>query len=150
MTTPLRLEFEVACPAAHAFEVWTARTALWWPPDHTVSGAPAAVVIEPGIGGRIFERSDRGEEIDWGTVTAWDPPRRLAYRWHLGQDPATPTDVEIRFAALGPQRCRVRIEHRGWERLGHRAEEGRTANRAGWDAVLPPFVAAALQPAEKP
>ena len=42
---PIRLAFEVACPADHAFEVWTGRIGQWWPADHTVSG-------EPGLDGR--------------------------------------------------------------------------------------------------
>jgi hypothetical protein len=28
---PIRLSFEVACPPANAFRIWTARIALWWP-----------------------------------------------------------------------------------------------------------------------
>jgi hypothetical protein len=28
-----------------------------------------------------------------------------------------PTEVELRFLALEPQRTRVEVEHRGWEKL---------------------------------
>ena len=38
---PLVIEFGVAAPPAHAFAVWTERTATWWPPAHTISGAIA-------------------------------------------------------------------------------------------------------------
>ena len=38
MTEPLQLSFRVACSPEHAFDVWAARTSLWWPADHTVSG----------------------------------------------------------------------------------------------------------------
>ena len=38
MTGPLRLSFDVACSAEHAFTVWTAGIGTWWPPDHTVTG----------------------------------------------------------------------------------------------------------------
>ena len=37
MTTPLRISFDVACPAEHAFRVWTSGIGTWWPPDHTVT-----------------------------------------------------------------------------------------------------------------
>jgi uncharacterized protein YndB with AHSA1/START domain len=143
MTSPLRIEFDVDCSAAHAFETWTSRIATWWPSDHTVSGDPKAVVVlEPRVGGRIYERSTLGLEHDWGTVTAWEPPRRLAYSWHLGRDPRDATDVEIRFVILDPGRARVEIEHRGWERLGERAESWRDRNRSGWEGLLPHLVAA--------
>ena len=32
MIEPIRLSFEVACPADHAFEVWTGEVTIWEPP----------------------------------------------------------------------------------------------------------------------
>lgn len=143
MTSPLRIEFEVDCSAAHAFTTWTARIAAWWPPDHTVSGDPKAVVVlEPGVGGRIYERSPLGPEHEWGTITAWEPPWRLAYSWYLGRDRGDATDVEIRFVTLEHGRARVEIEHRGWESLGQGADSWRERNSSGWQSLLPHVVAA--------
>lgn len=79
MIEPLNLTFEVACSAEHAFATWTARIGSWWPADHTVSGERCLdVILEPGIGGRIYERTQSGEEHQWGEVTVWEPPARLA------------------------------------------------------------------------
>jgi uncharacterized protein YndB with AHSA1/START domain len=143
MTEPLRLSFEVGCPAPHAFEVWTARIDLWWPADHTATGEPGLrVVLEPRVGGRIFQRDADGVEIDWGEITAFEPPRRLAYSWHLRADRADATDVEIRFMPVGDGRTRVDIEHRGWERLGARGPVWRERNHQGWSTLLPHFVKA--------
>jgi len=138
---PLRIQFEVACTPEHAFEVWTTQTSRWWPSGHSVSGAPVAVLIEPGVGGRIYERTAEGGEIDWGEVTVWDPPRRLGYLWHIRRDRTDATDVVISFLAEG-ESTRVEIEHRGWERLGAQGEAWRDANRAGWAGLLPHFVSA--------
>ncbi len=143
MIEPLRLSFEVACQADHAFETWTGRASDWWPASHTVSGAPRLVVFEPRLGGRIFERTAAGEEFDWGEITVWEPPRRLVYLWHLRVDRADATEVEISFIDVPEGRTRVEIEHRGWERLGAVGEERRDANRAGWGSLLPHFVARA-------
>jgi uncharacterized protein YndB with AHSA1/START domain len=140
---PLRTSFEVDCPAAHAFEVWTAKFALWWPRDHTVSGERVAeVVLEPRVGGRIFERTEAGDEHDWGEVIVWEPPRRLGYLWHLGRDRSSATEVEITFVDNHDTTTQVRIEHRGWERLGAQGQPWRDANQAGWAGLLPHFVAA--------
>lgn len=138
---PLELAFSVACSQAHAFSVWAERTSLWWPPGHTVSGAPASVAFEPRAGGRIFERAADGAEHEWGEVIAWEPPHRLVYLWHLRADRSDATEVEIRFAAAGAY-TRVTIEHRGWERLGARAAERRERNERGWSGVLPRYIAA--------
>lgn len=143
MTAPLELSIDVACSPEHAFEVWTSRIASWWPRDHTVSGtADLLVVFEPGVGGRIYERTATGDEHEWGQVTGWDPPTRLAYLWYLGRDRDAATDVEISFVANGEAGTRVHIEHRGWERLGESAEEWRGRNRLGWESLLPYFESA--------
>ena len=140
MIEPLRLSFEVACPAEHAFRVWTAKISRWWPADHTVTGEPGLdVVLEPRVGGRIFERTAAGAEHEWGEITAWEPPRRLGYLWHLRRDRADATEVEITFVDLGGL-TRVDIEHRGWEHLGAQGPGWREANRDGWSTLLPHFV----------
>ena len=73
MTDPLRMSFDVACPADHAFSVWTSDIGTWWPDDHTVTGrGDVAVVLECRVGGRIFERTPEGDEHDWGEVTVLD------------------------------------------------------------------------------
>ncbi len=149
MSGPLRLSFEVACPAPRAFEVWTSEISRWWPSDHTVTGEGGLdVVLETRLGGRIFERTVSGAEHDWGEVTAWDPPRRLAYLWHLRRDRADATEVEITFAAIGERSTRVDIEHRGWERLGAHGPDWREANEGGWTSLLPHYAAACVAATE--
>jgi len=147
---PLTLSFEVACEPAHAFDTWTARFGTWWPRGHTASGHPAAeVVLEPGVGGRIFERTPDGTEVEWGEITAWDPPRCLAYLWHIRRDRSDATVVEITFRH-DDGGTRVEIVHTGWERLGAEGRSWRDANAGGWNSLLPHFMAAvAAHPHEK-
>jgi hypothetical protein len=139
MTEPLTRSFEVGCSTDHAFSVWTSGIGTWWPRDHTVSGKPDLVVLQSGVGGRIYERTFDGEEHDWGEVTVWDPPTRLAYLWHIGLDRNDATEVEIRFVARDAATTRVEIEHRGWERLGEVGAGRRDQNRSGWQALVPAF-----------
>ncbi len=105
------------------------------------------VVFQAGKGGRIFERTPAGVEVDWGEITVWEPPRRLGYLWHIRADRADATEVEINFTDQGDATTRVDIEHRGWERLGARGPGWRDANQAGWNGVLPLYTAA-CSPAE--
>jgi len=142
VTEPLRMSFDVDCSPEHAFSVWTEKIGTWWPADHTVTGHAEAVVLQGDVGGRIYERTADEVEHDWGQVTVWQPPTRLSYRWHLGLDRSDATEVDIRFIARGRAATRVEIEHRGWERLADAGEQRRDLNRAGWQGVLPHFVAA--------
>jgi hypothetical protein len=140
MTAPLRMSFDVDCSAEHAFAVWTAGIGTWWPADHTVTGeADLDVVMQSGVGGRIYERTPAGVEHDWGEVTVWSPPSRLVYLWHLRRDRSDATEVEIRFVASDSGPTRIEIEHRGWERLGSAGGQWRDQNRAGWQSLLPHF-----------
>ncbi len=114
----LRLSFDVDCDPGHAFRTWTGRTSTWWPVSHTVAAEPGLeIVFEPVQGGRIFERAPDGREADWGRIVAWEPPRRLVYSWHLRQDRADATEVEIRFDDRAGGGTTVTIEHRGWAGL---------------------------------
>ena len=144
MIEPLRFSFVVGCPPAHAFETWTSRASSWWPVEHTVSAERGLeVVFEPRAGGRIFERTPAGAEIEWGRITDWDPPRRLVYQWHIAADPTDATEVEIVFEAVEDESTRVEVEHRGWEGLApEKGRSWREANQGGWDGVLPSYIAA--------
>ena len=148
MIEPLRISFEVSCSPEHAFSTWTQRATLWWPPAHTASHDPdAEIVFDPRVGGRIYERTAAGDEIDWGEITVWEPPRRLVYLWHIATDRGSATEVEIGFVEHG-DKTRVQIEHRGWERLGERGPSWRETNQQGWDGVLPAYIAACTQMTE--
>jgi Activator of Hsp90 ATPase homolog 1-like protein len=108
-----------------------------------VSGQPdTQVVLEPRLGGRIYERTVDGVEHEWGEVTLWQPPHRLGYLWHLLTDRSAATEVEIRFIAEAEAATRIEIAHAGWERLGNDGPQWRDRNRIGWTTLLPHFQAA--------
>jgi uncharacterized protein YndB with AHSA1/START domain len=110
-----------------------------------VTGQAERVVLQDGVGGRIYERAHDGVEHEWGEVTVWEPPSRLAYLWHIGRGRAEATEVEIHFLPQGPSTTRVEIEHRGWERLGVVGDERRSQNQGGWQGLIPRFQAAVQQ-----
>jgi uncharacterized protein YndB with AHSA1/START domain len=144
---PLELEFTVSCAPDYAFDTWARNTSRWWPKDHTVSAHPElSVIIEPRGGGRIFERTPTGVEHDWGGVLVWEPPHRLVYLWHIASDRSDATEVEVTFSRA-EDATRVRIVHRGWERLGARGPELRERNRHGWGGLLPHYQEACARPA---
>jgi uncharacterized protein YndB with AHSA1/START domain len=139
---PLLLEFGVDAPAHHSFVVWTAKIDRWWPASHTTTGEPGSrVVLEGRPGGRIFERTPAGREVDWGEVTRWEPPHRLGYLWHIRRDRADATDVELTFVHRGVSGTLLRVDHRGWERLGADGRRWRDANAGGWGGLVPHFAA---------
>jgi uncharacterized protein YndB with AHSA1/START domain len=134
---PVRRSVTVKAGPETAFYRFTREIASWWPlPSHSIGGRDAeSVAIEERVGGRILERIRGGRECVWGTVTAWDPPRRVAFTWHPGHDPEQAQDVEVRFTGVGST-TRVELVHRGFERLGAQARLARRAYPMGWTYVL--------------
>ena len=129
VTEAIRKTVLVDFTPEEAFELFTARIASWWPVrTHSYGGDDVKnVVLEPGVGGRLYEVTADGEQ-DWGSVLAWEPPNRLLLDWQIGE--ARGTEVEVTFAPEGPG-SRVVLEHRGFERRrSARALRGRLGRRA--------------------
>jgi len=110
---PIEKTVLVARPVEEAFRIYTEELKSWWPLDSHARDTERrdTAVLEPRVGGRLYERTRDGEELDWGEVQVWDPPHRLVHTWHLGR-PETATEVEVRFAPEGDG-TRVELVHRG-------------------------------------
>jgi len=108
-SAPVRQSVLVDCPIDVAFELFTDQFAEWWPlAAHSISGDDAVeCVIEPWVGGRVYERTQSGEEHDWGSVKTWDPPHRLSLTWNPDQT----VDIDFTVEADG---TRVTLIHTGW------------------------------------
>ena len=134
---PVRKSITVDWKPEAAFRRFTDGIAQWWPLEsHSVSeSADATVRIEGRIGGRIYETGPDGVEHLWGTVTGWDPPRRIAFTWHPGQPADARQEVEVTFQPAG-RGARVDLVHSGWEHLGEEADTMRAGYDSGWDLVL--------------
>lgn len=135
LVTPIQLSLLVPLAPADAFELFTARIAEWWPLDHHSIAQDRAerCFVEPFPGGRVYERSQDGDEHEWGKVIAFDPPHRVSMSWNPAGGPAT--EVEVRFTPADDGTL-VELEHRGWEVLGENAEKARTDYANGWPTVF--------------
>lgn len=128
-----------------SFDLFTSRIADWWPlaAGFAYGGERAASIhLEPQVGGRFFERLVDGDELQVGTVTACDPPRRIVFTWTAPDWPAA-TEVEVRFDATDTG-TRVSLEHRCFERLGLAGQPARDGFAGGWPGVLACYAAAAV------
>lgn len=149
MTEPLVVEFDVRAAPEHAFDVWTRRAGLWWPRSHTLSGDPESITFEPRPGGRVFERAANGVEHEWGEVLDWAPPSRVRYLWHLFFDRSDATEVELTFTSV-PEGTHVRLEHRGWDRLGDVGAPRRTRTGQVWTELTSSYRDAVVRAADPP
>jgi uncharacterized protein YndB with AHSA1/START domain len=126
----VRKSVRVRAPIERAFSVFVEQMETWWPATHHIGNVPfAAIFVEPRVGGRWYERNAEGQQCDWGTVLAWNPPHRVTFSWHVGPghdqpdwvadpDMARASEVEIKFTAEGPERTLVELTHSKLERHG--------------------------------
>lgn len=148
---PVRKSVRVDRTAEDAFSLFTKHIDRWWPVEVFSRAADEQygdgvkverVVFEPRAGGRLYEVTSEGVEGVWAEVLEYEPPSRIVLAWKPNDRPEPPTEVEIRFEPDGAG-TRVSLEHRGWEKLGARAEEAREGHDGGWQLPLERFAAAA-------
>jgi Activator of Hsp90 ATPase homolog 1-like protein len=132
---------------AWTFELFTARMTEFWPKENAIGSSEiAAVVVEPGVGGRWFERGVDGTEWQWGRVASWDPPRQVVLLWQIGADwqfdPDLETEVELTFTEDGADRTRLELRHSKLQRYGDATEKMRAIfdSPDGWTGTLARFV----------
>jgi uncharacterized protein YndB with AHSA1/START domain len=145
--TAVRSEIVVEAPIERAFSVFTEEMETWWNPDHHLIET-VEMVVEPRVGGRIYDRGADGSECQWSRVLAWEPPSLFVFswdintRWEIETDPEKTSEVAVTFTAEAPDRTRVALEHRHLDRHGEGWEGMRDAVGSGW-ADLGDYAAAA-------
>ena len=146
----VRKSVTVSAGPEEAFEIFTEDFDSWWPRSHHLGKTPMTRgIIEGRRGGRCYTQHEDGSEADWGTVLAWEPPRRLVIAWRIAAnwqfepDPAKASEVEILFTAVEDGKTRVDLEHRNFERMSSGAAEMRAGvgGEGGWGSILQLFAA---------
>jgi uncharacterized protein YndB with AHSA1/START domain len=126
----------VRCPPATAFRRFTEELGAWWPlATHHIGEDPQSCAVEGRVGGRLFERGKGGAERVWGIVEQWDPPRRLAFTWHVNLAADLAQRIDVTFTPA-PGGTRVELVHSGWEKLGQAAATRRESYDKGWVRVF--------------
>lgn len=152
----MRRSVVVAARPAEAFRIYAGYPDQWLPSGHTFIPGPAAIVIEPYVGGRFYERAADGTEMIRGMVTEWDPPSRLALTWRIGPgwQPVFDDDhasvVSAEFHPSGDDATELVLTHTHLERHGAFAEQLRYAIAAeGPDDTLQRYAAVVERHADR-
>jgi hypothetical protein len=138
---PVVKTLEIKRSADDAFRMYVHEGAKWWPLDtHALSPEnntkAVDLIVEPRVGGRVYEVAEDKREFDWGEVLAYESGRRFAMTWQLGRARAQSGEIEVLFEPLGPSSCRITLTHTGWERMGEEGPPMRAGYDAGWGQVF--------------
>lgn len=126
----VRHQVVVDLPREQAFWAFTDLDRIK-PREHNMLAVPIEqTVLEPHVGGDVYDRGVDGTICRWGRVLTFDPPRTIAFSWDIGPDWQVATDlartseVEVTFTAEDDHRTLVTLVHRHLERHG-----------AGWESM---------------
>lgn len=142
-TMIVRKELVIERSQEDTFRLFTEELGAWWPTmTHSIYGEDVAeAVLEPGMDGRIYERTADGRTAEWGKIVEWDAPRSFAVSWKPNLDDlAHRTQWRVHFEVVDDERTRLTLIHSGWEGFGDTAEEARSMYDTGWDHVLARYV----------
>ena len=147
-STSVRTSIVIEAPVQRAFDAFVHEMGSWWNPDHHIlEGHVAEMVVEPRVGGHIYDRGVDGSECHWARVLAYDPPHRFVFSWDISPDwkietdPDKTSEVEVGFISEGPHTTRVELEHRHLDRHGDGWEgmHGAVGSPGGWPSGLQRF-----------
>ncbi|KXO98746.1 SRPBCC family protein [Tsukamurella pseudospumae] len=146
--TTVRTDIAVDVPLDYAYRIFTERFDEIKPREHNLLAVPIErTVLEPHVGGTIYDVGTDGSICTWARVLAVDPPNSLTIswdispQWRIEDDLARTSEVEIRFTAESATRTRVQVEHRHLDRHGEGWEQAAAGigGPNGWPVYLDRF-----------
>jgi uncharacterized protein YndB with AHSA1/START domain len=134
---PIRQSVHVDCPIEETFRLFTEGFGDWWPlaPSSPRRDAAETCLMEPGVGGRILERTTSGKERDWGSVIEWDPPEHVSFTWAPDGIDEGRSIVDVQFS-IEADGTRVTLIHTGWQAAGVAVSAVHTGYPAVWRKLL--------------
>jgi uncharacterized protein YndB with AHSA1/START domain len=128
----IRKSIRVERPPEISFKVFCEEIGAWWPGGF--GGKDTRLSMETRVGGRFIETRTDGTEYEIGRLTAYQPPKVVAFTWRAPSWDVE-TQVEVRFIAEGGSATRIELEHSGWEN-GTKPREFHKNYSSGWETIL--------------
>lgn len=73
----VRFSIELAASGDRAWQALIKEIALWWPKDFHAAGSKSRIILEPRLGGRLYEDAGSGNGLVWYQVIAVEAPRSI-------------------------------------------------------------------------
>jgi uncharacterized protein YndB with AHSA1/START domain len=77
------LELTIAAPVARVWQALISEASEWWPKEFHTSERAQRFVIEPVLGGRVYEDFGGGDGLLWYSVIGVEAERELILAGHL-------------------------------------------------------------------
>jgi uncharacterized protein YndB with AHSA1/START domain len=130
----VELEIPVEAPRERVWKAFVEEIGQWWLKDFYAGPNAQAFVLEPRLGGRMYEDWGDGAGLLWYTVIGIDPPRSLDLAGHLTPAFGGPAKTYLRIAfEEDGGRTRLKISDSIFGRVTPASAE---QFRAGWEMLF--------------
>lgn len=155
MLEPIVRTIEVPCDQTVAFEIFVEEVGSWWPLARFTQSAMAGVaalnvVIEPQVGGAVYEITPDGSKVVWGIVDAYEPSTTLSMQFHIPLPKENVKErslVTVQFESISATRTKVTLTQTNWEAFGKRGSMLHGGYGLGWAHIFDEcYAAACTQP----
>lgn len=97
------LEFEIAAPKERVWKALVEQVGNWWPREFAAGKKAQRIVLEPRLGGRLYEDWGDGAGLTWYTVETFDPPDLIEWKGRMSKNFGGPAMqlIELRLEPVG-------------------------------------------------
>jgi len=132
-------EVRIEAPPSRVFEALTQDVAAWWGAPYLYNQQATDIVLEPRVGGRMFEvwGQGKGKQEDegalWAVVTAIERNKQLTLSGPMGMSGAVSGIITYSLEPAGKSATTLKLSHRA---IGEVTEEARQNYTFGWTDLL--------------
>ncbi len=127
-------EISINAPAERVFQALTEDVSAWWGAPYLLTDSPQAIILEPQVGGRLYEQNSNGDGALWATVTGVKKNQHLELTGPIGMAGAIHSVVAF---SLEPQNegaaTLLKFSHQAVGQLG---DDTQANYNAGWQDLL--------------
>ncbi|HSA92549.1 MAG TPA: metalloregulator ArsR/SmtB family transcription factor [Terriglobales bacterium] len=125
-------EVHIGAPPKRVFEALTKDIAAWWGAPYLLNQNARSIVLEPEIGGRLYEVWQEGDGALWAVVTAIERDHKLTLSGPMGMSGAVSGVIGYELEPDG-KGTRLKLSHRA---IGEVTEQTRANYTGGWNDLL--------------
>ena len=129
----IEMEMDFAVPAKKVFDALTKNINKWWSDDYHIGEKVKKFVLEPKLGGRMYEVWGEGEGTLWGTVTEIKKNQRLEVTGSIGMSGATLCKLGFDLEPRGKSECHFIFSHHG---IGAFEDGISDEYKSGWETIF--------------
>lgn len=133
-TVVVKLTYNIEAPLERVWKVITEEAGSWWDSEFVALPGSPGVLLEPHLGGRIYEETPDGKMLEWARVIAINPPHSIDFQGLM--TPAfggpTLTTVQLSLAEAGSGTEMTMTEGL----LGRVTDESLAQMKQGWDFLF--------------